>query len=87
LECGPRSEAIEIPRNNSGLVFRIIRKAAKPEISAAFEHPLSASRTGLDPGVPFSRTALVDQTEARNAPADNLVIDRLGWIECLASGR
>jgi hypothetical protein len=31
--------------------------------------------------------ASVDQTDARNAPADNLVIDRLGWIECLASGR
>jgi hypothetical protein len=31
--------------------------------------------------------AAVDQTDARNAPADNLVIDRLGWIECLASGR
>jgi hypothetical protein len=33
------------------------------------------------------RIASVDQTDARNAPADNLVIDQLGWIECLASGR
>jgi hypothetical protein len=32
-------------------------------------------------------SASVDQTDARNAPADNLVIDQLGWIECLASGR
>ena len=30
--------------------------------------------------------ASVDPTDAHNAPEDNLVIDRLGWIECLASG-
>jgi hypothetical protein len=29
----------------------------------------------------------VDQTEARNAPADNLVIDWLGWVDCQAIGR